>query len=74
MESDRKPLGYVTAIVRFPIYEGEEENEAFDWFEFRLPGVDRNSGVGICMRECETLDAQVSWEDKRRARQESYKT
>ena len=61
MNEERKPVGYVIAKVRFPVYQEDDiPGPSFDWFEYRQPGIGVDSDkIGICIRKCETLEAEI---------------
>lgn len=57
----RKPIGYVVATVKFPVYEGDDigEGRTFDWFEYREPSITANGDIGTCVRKCKVNSAKV---------------
>lgn len=67
---NRQPIGYVTATVKFPLYEGDKiaplnpgdkfTSADFPWFEFREPGITPEGVLGVCTRKCETLSVSVT--------------
>lgn len=59
----RKPIGYVEAVVRLPLYEGDGEGDrledgSYDWFEYRQPGI-KNGRVGECRRPVTLVSHKV---------------
>lgn len=60
MKDERTPIGFVEATVRFPLYEGDNtDRNAWDWFEFREPGITSTGEIGVCVRKCEVIKAEV---------------
>ncbi len=60
----RKPIGYVIATVKMPLYQGDrieerERAEEWPWFEYREPGINDKGGLAVCRRECETLKVKI---------------
>jgi len=60
MSNDRKPIGFVEATVRFPLYEGDQyEGRTFDFFEYREPGITSKGDIGTCVRKVEVVKSEV---------------
>jgi len=55
----RDPIGYVEAIVRFPLYDGDKTDGSWTWFEYAEPGITTKGGLGVCTRQCTTVRAEV---------------
>lgn len=55
----RKIIGHVVASVKFPLYEGDKIDGKWTWFEYAEPGVTKSGNLGVCTRQCETLEARV---------------
>lgn len=61
MSDDREPIGYVTATVQFPLYEGDDiEGGCWDWFEYRQPGLTGEGVLGVATRDCKLIQASVT--------------
>lgn len=59
MNTTRQPIGYVEATVRFPIYEGDNLESAWDDFVYDEPGITTDGQLSTCTRQCQTLEAHV---------------
>ena len=55
----RKPVAFVEATVRFPLYDGDVREGSWNWFEYREPGVTANGELGVCSRPVSVLKAEV---------------
>lgn len=55
----RKPIGYVEAVVRMPLYAGDRTDGAWRWFEYAEPGITDGGEIGVCRRPVETINAKV---------------
>lgn len=51
----RIPVGYVEAVVRFPIYAGDSCEPPWDDFVYEEPGITARGNLGVCRRPCVTL-------------------
>lgn len=51
-------IGYVEAIVRIPLIEGDNTSGTFDWFEYREPGI-QDGAIGVCSRKVELVEKKV---------------
>jgi hypothetical protein len=63
MSDDRIPVGYVTATVQIPLYEGDRISADFglwDWFEFKQPGITEGGEIGVCIRPVKLIQASVT--------------
>lgn len=56
---ERKPVAFVEATVRFPLYDGDTRNSSWNWFEYREPGVTFTGELGVCSRPVTVLKAEV---------------
>jgi hypothetical protein len=55
----RVPIGYVEAVVRFKVFEGDRVDKTeFPWFEYNEPSI-ADGKLASCRRECETIKATV---------------
>jgi hypothetical protein len=55
----QKCVGYVEAVVQFPIYENDKVEESqFPWFIYEEPGI-KNGHLATCRRECKTISAKI---------------
>ncbi len=58
----REPIAYLRAIVEFPLYDGDViDRLQSHWndFIYEEPGITKDGGLGVCRRECKTLNAEV---------------
>jgi hypothetical protein len=61
MSDDRKPIGYVTATVQFPLYEGDRiEGASWDWFEYRQAELTEDGRQCVVTRDCKLIQATVT--------------
>lgn len=57
---ERKPIGFVRAVVEFPLYEGDvTERETFNDFIYEEPGITERGELGVCRRDCKTLSFEI---------------
>ena len=56
---NKKPVAFVEAVVRFPLYEEDKRDGCWDWFEYREPGFTENGEIGVCTRLVTVLRAEV---------------
>lgn len=55
---NRKPIGFVTATVTFPIYEGDRTDHLAraDYYEYVEPGINENFQLSEVRRHCKLVD------------------
>lgn len=54
------PIGYVEAVVRIPLYRGDDiEHTCWDWIEYAQPGITPQGTIGVCKRVVQLIDAKV---------------
>lgn len=57
---DRKPVAYVEAVVRFPLYEGDDPSDegGYDWFVYEQPGI-KDGELAVCRRPVKKISHKV---------------
>ena len=57
----RVPIGYVEALVCFPLYDGDDikSSNSFDWFEYHQPSVTNSGKLGECSRLVKVLKVEI---------------
>lgn len=61
MSEKRVPIGYVRAVVEFPLYEGDITERPRGWndFTYEEPGITPKGDLGVCRRDCKTVSSFV---------------
>ena len=59
--TDRKPVAYIQAVVRFPVYaeDHHDDNNSWPWFVYEEPGITKNGELGVCRRQCDTISTEI---------------
>ena len=60
----REPIGHVIATVKLPLYEGDRTDMNWNDFVYEEPGITDYGSLGVCRRDCETLEARVELIEK----------
>lgn len=58
----REPIAYLRAVVEFPLYDGDViDRPPNHWSDFiyEEPGITKDGGLGVCRRECKTINVEV---------------
>lgn len=61
MANERKPVAYLEAVVRIPLYDGDEygPNGPGDWWEYAQPGFGGPTGIGLCRRKVTEISRRI---------------
>lgn len=55
--SERQAIGYLEAIVRIPLYAGDETPGT--WWEFAQPAITDDGQIGVCRRPVTEVSREI---------------
>ena len=58
-ETKKTQIGYVEAVVRFKLYEGDDLGSGHPWFIYEEPGIHPDGYLASCRRDVETVNSTV---------------